>query len=286
MKICRYQIPKGSSRSNGASQHVGIVEGERIRDVTAVLETLPSMRWPLEPGDQFIANLAALRVAITAILPKATSVALDSVDLLSPIANPNKIICGVANYPEHTKASGKQPNEHGLFFKSMASMVGPAHGVELRLPDRTTVHETELAIVIGKTGTNISRKDALSHVAGYTIGLDMTMRGEEAYSFLKSPDTYSVLGPWLVTADEIPNPDALDIKLWVNGELRQNENTRRMVFDVARMIEFTASILTLYPGDVILMGNPAGATRVFDGDVMKASIEGIGTMDVAIRNYR
>ncbi len=113
----------------------------------------------------------------------------------------------------------------------------------------------------------------------------MTMRGEEAYSFLKSPDTYTVLGPCLVTADEIPDPNALDIKLWVNGELRQNENTRRMVFDVQRLIEFTSSILTLYPGDVILTGNPFGATRVYDGDKMKASIEAIGTMDVAIRNY-
>jgi len=282
MKICRYKIgnAKGST-----SQHVGVVEGDQILDVSKAIEILPAMRWPLEPGDQFITNLDALRTAITVLLATAPRVPLDSVELLSPIANPNKVICGVANYPEHVKATGKQPNDHGLFFKAMSSVVGPAHGVELRLPDRITVHETELAIVIGKTGTRIARKDALSYVAGYTIGLDMTMRGDEAYSFLKSPDTYTVLGPCFVTADEIPDPNALDIKLWVNGELRQNENTRRMVFDVQRLIEFTSSILTLYPGDVILTGNPFGATRVFDGDKMKASIEAIGTMDVAIRNY-
>ena len=164
-----------------------------------------------------------------------------------------------------------------------------ANGVALSYPERPTVHETELAVVIGKAGFRISRENALSHVAGYAIALDMTLNalggghGPEAPSYTKSPDTYGVLGPWLVTADEIGDPQTLQIRMEVGGELRQDANTSRMVLDVAGLIAFASEIMMLHPGDIIMTGNPPGAKRVVAGDVMKAWISGIGEMAVAVR---
>ena len=111
----------------------------------------------------------------------------------------------------------------------------------------------------------------------------MTVRGTELPSFRKSIDSYAVLGPWLVTKDEIADPDALDFALWVNGELRQKSNTRHLVYGVARLIEYASSFYTLYPGDVIFTGTPAGVSPVKPGDVMRIEMQAIGTMTVAVR---
>src|SRR5262249_40951018 len=137
--------------------------------------------------------------------------------------------------------------------------------------------------VIGRTASHVRKEHALSYVAGYAIGLDITIRGSEDRSFRKSPDTHSVLGPWLVTADEIPNPGKLNLRITVNGELRQEANTERMILGVPELIELASSFYTLYPGDVIFTGTPEGVSPIEAGDEVLATIESIGTMRVPVR---
>ena len=122
----------------------------------------------------------------------------------------------------------------------------------MRFPDRRNDHEVELVMVIGKTGSDISQAKALDYVTGYCLGLDMTVRGREDRSFRKSVDGYAVLGPWMVTADEIPDPDAVPISLTVNGEVRQKSNTSQLIYNCRRLIEFASEFYTLYPGDLRL----------------------------------
>jgi 2-keto-4-pentenoate hydratase/2-oxohepta-3-ene-1,7-dioic acid hydratase in catechol pathway len=122
----------------------------------------------------------------------------------------------------------------------------------------------------------------LKYVAGYAVSLDMTVRGSEDRSFRKSLDTYSVLGPWLVTPDEVPDPGVLDLWLTVNGSARQRTNTRHLIFDVPRLIEYASSFYTLLPGDIIMTGTPEGVGPVEDGDVIDVGIESIGSMQVKV----
>jgi 2-keto-4-pentenoate hydratase/2-oxohepta-3-ene-1,7-dioic acid hydratase in catechol pathway len=272
---------------------LGVVQGETIRDVTAVLERLPAVRYPLPKGDPLIAHLPELRPAIEAAAKGAPAVPLVRARLLSPIANPGKVAAAPVNYTEHLKEVLKDPGIHhnqlineihkaGVFLKAASSVVGPSAGVKLRFPDRRNDHEVELAVVIGKTASNVTAEDALGHVAGYCIGLDMTLRGPEERSLRKSIDSYTVFGPWLVTADEIPDPGALDLSLAVSGETRQQANTRDLILSVPALIAFVTSFYTLHPGDVLMTGTPQGVGPLKPGDVMTARIEGIGEMTVAV----
>jgi 2-keto-4-pentenoate hydratase/2-oxohepta-3-ene-1,7-dioic acid hydratase in catechol pathway len=140
----------------------------------------------------------------------------------------------------------------------------------------------ELAVVIGRKAKRVRREDALDYVFGYCIGLDMTVRGAEFPTFRKSADTFSVLGPWIVTKDEIPDPNALDLSIRINGEVKQSSNTKYLIFDVQRLIEYASSMYTLYPGDVIMTGTPAGVGPVTPGDVLEASIPRVGAMSVRV----
>ena len=171
----------------------------------------------------------------------------------------------------------------GLFLKASSSLVGPGEGIALRKLDRRNDHEVELAVVIGKPANNVVASEALKYVAGYAIGLDITIRGPEERSLRKSADSYAVLGPWLVTADEIPNPGDLDLKIAVNGEERQNSNTKYMILGVAQLIEFASAFYTLNPGDVVMTGTPEGVSPIQPGDTIVATIEKIGTMEVEVR---
>jgi 2,4-didehydro-3-deoxy-L-rhamnonate hydrolase len=170
----------------------------------------------------------------------------------------------------------------GLFLKSPSSLVGPGEPIRLRFPERRNDHEVELAVVIGREANRVRREDALSYVCGYSIGLDMTLRGPELPSFRKSIDTYSVLGPWLVTADEVPDPNALDLWLTVNGEPRQRSNTRHTVYNIHRLIEYATSFYTLYPGDLIFSGTPEGVGPVKPGDEIRAGIQSVGELAIRV----
>ena len=284
MKICRFD-----------DDRIGLVQEDKsVLDVTGALNVLPLMKWPVPLGDAFILNLETLTSEMQRLAPDASSVSLSDITLKSPVANPSKIIGAPINYQKHIDESvtddgivSSRPISHisdwGMFLKANSALVGSGEGVALRFTEARNDHEMELAVVIGKTGTNISIENARSYIAGYAIGLDMTTRGKELQSFRKSADTYAVLGPWLVTADEIPDPNNLDLKISVNGEIRQNSNTQELVYNVEKLIEYTSKRYTLYPGDIIMTGTPDGVGPVEPGDVMTCELEGIGIMDVKVQ---
>lgn len=283
MKICRFN-----------NNRLGVVEGDEIKDVSAALDVLPQHAYPFPQHDVLIANLPAVIARIKTLLADAPAVALAGARLLSPVANPGKIVAAPVNYEKHLKEVLGDPNIHhnnqigeiqrvGLFLKANSSLVGASEGVALRKRDRRNDHEVELAVIIGKEAGNVSRADALQYVAGYSIGLDITIRGPEERSLRKSPDTYTVLGPWLVTSDELSDPDALDLSIKVNDEVRQKSNTSDLILDVAHLIEFASSFYTLHPGDILITGTPEGVGPIEPGQTMTAEIEKIGVMQVAIR---
>ena len=266
-----------------------------MRDVTAALDVLPSARYPFPTHDLFIAHLDDVMARAAALAPSAPVLPLGGVTLLSPVANPGKLVAAPVNYEKHLAEVKSDASLHqntashtltihkaGVFLKATSSLVGPGQGIAL-VPDRRTDHEVELAFVIGRTASRVPRAEALRYVAGYAIGLDISIRGTEDKSFRKSADGYSVLGPWLVTADEIPDPGALDLALSVNGEPRQQSNTRNMTLGVAELIEMASAIYTLYPGDVVFTGTPEGVSPIEPGDEILATIQGIGSMRVAVR---
>ena len=270
------------------NNRVGIVQGDAIRDVTGVLAQLPAHRHPFPRHDALIANLDILQNATT-----VRTVPLGGAALLSPVANPGKIMAAPVNYKKHLEEAladkgihhGKLVDEihtAGIFLKATSSVVGPSEGVRLVHTDRRNDHEVELAVVIGAEGRNIAAGDALEHVAGYCIGLDMTIRGPEDRSLRKSPDSYTVLGPWLVTPDEVGDPGALEVQIAVNGQVRQRERTSELILSVPQLIAWASSFYTLYPGDVLLTGTPQGVGPVKPGDEMLASISRFGEMRVSV----
>jgi 2,4-diketo-3-deoxy-L-fuconate hydrolase len=282
MRICRFNDDK-----------LGLVEGPEVVDVTGALEVIPPSRWPAPVGDALIANLDAVCDKAAALAGSGRRYKLEDVVLKSPVANPNKVIGAPVNYYAHQQEAVEDTgvsfgreiqtiDHYGLFLKNPV-LVGPGEGVDLHFTDRRNDHEVEMSLIIGKTAKNVSYDDALDYVAGYAIGLDMTVRGTEERSLRKAIDSYSVLGPWLVTADEIADPDKLDFSIHVGTEERQNSNTDKLIFDCRKLIEYGSSFYTLYPGDVIMTGTPEGVGPVVPGDVMHCYCEGIGKMDVAVR---
>jgi len=284
MKICRFD-----------DKRLGLVEGDEVHDVTAALEVLPSQRYPLPTFDPLVANLPRVMEEIRRIAPSAQVLPLAGRRLLAPVANPGKVVAAPVNYRKHLEEARGDASIHfdnqvheiqqiGLFLKATSSVVGPSEGVEIQHPDRRNDHEAEVVLVIGKAGRNIPRERAWEHIAAYTGGLDMTVRGPQERSMRKSIDSYTVVGPWMVTADELRNPQELDFWLTVNGQPRQRANTRDLVLDIPTLVATASSYYTLHPGDLLFTGTPDGVGPVVDGDVIEVEFGGIGRMLVDVRN--
>jgi 2-keto-4-pentenoate hydratase/2-oxohepta-3-ene-1,7-dioic acid hydratase in catechol pathway len=282
MKICRYD-----------DERIGLVHHDAVRDVTAAVEELGPFGYPLPRFDPFIASLPSLKGKIEQAASRANPVPVDQVKLLAPVANPGKIIAAPVNYAKHLQEAladkgihhGNLVNEihkAGMFLKATSAVVGPGEGVKLVHCDRRNDHEVELAVVIGRTAKNVDAAAALDYIAGYCIGLDMTIRGPEERSLRKSPDSYCVLGPWLATPDEVGDPGNLQVSITVNGEPRQDASTSDLILGVGELIAWGSSFYTLHPGDVILTGTPQGVGPVRPGDTMRARIDRIGTMQVKV----
>jgi 2-keto-4-pentenoate hydratase/2-oxohepta-3-ene-1,7-dioic acid hydratase in catechol pathway len=292
MRLCRFE----DNRLGIVDPSTSLEASGVVRDVTAALEVLPQVRYPLPQYDPLIAHLPQVLARALVIAQGAPALPLADCRLLSPVASPGKLVAAPVNYYAHLDEVRADKSLHhnnpahtvtihtaGLFLKATSSLVGPGEGVVIRKPDRRTDHEVELAVIIGKTASQVSSSDAMSYVAGYAIGLDITIRGTEDRSFRKSVDTHSVLGPWLVTADEIPDPGRLDLQIAVNGEQRQKSNTSRLILGVPELIELASSFYTLHPGDIIFTGTPEGVSPIEPGDEIVAAIESIGTMRVRVR---
>ena len=288
MKLCRFD-----------EDRLGVVIGNMVHDVTAAQDEIrKSARYDMK-GDAVIAALPTWRPRIEEMAKKAPGKPLSSVKLLSPVARPSKCMAAPTNYRKHIEemrsrtdlprdATQRQPpdiGKAGIFLKSNSSVVGPSEGIPLRFLDRTNEHEIELVAIIGRQGTDIPKDKAKEYIAGYTLGLDMTCRGGEDRSFRKSIDGYSVLGPWFVTADEIANPDDIKITLTVNGVLKQTAETRDLIYDIGRLIEFASSFYTLCPGDVYYTGTPQGVSPVKPGDVLRGKCDQIGEFEIAVRAH-
>jgi 2-keto-4-pentenoate hydratase/2-oxohepta-3-ene-1,7-dioic acid hydratase in catechol pathway len=282
MKICRF---------NGG--RLGVLHEGLVHDVTSVLDLLPAQRYPLPQKDLLIEALPQLRAPMQRALQGALRHAPDTVSFDAPVANPGKIIGAPINYQDHVAEAKADAGighgraitsigDWGLFLKAGSALIGCGQQIELRFDTRRNDHEVELGVVIGSVCRQVARADALAHVAGYTVALDMTVRGTEFPCFRKSIDTYAVIGPCMVTADEIADPDQLDLWLSVNGQMRQQSNTRHMVYDVARLIEYASSFYTLQPGDVIMTGTPQGVGPVLPGDVIRAGVAQVGEFEIRV----
>jgi len=282
MKLCLFN-----------DHRIGVVVAGNVVDVTQAFSVLEKPTWPYPNSDWVIANFDIVRPEVERLAASGARLPLAAVKLRAPVANPGKIVAAPINYRDHIDEAnadaqinhGKTYTEldkFGLFLKANSSLIGCSEEVVIPFPDRRTDHEVELAVVIGKKAKRVLRGQALDYIFGYTIGLDMTVRGPEFPDFRKSADTFSVLGPWIVTKDEIANPNSLDLNIRVNGELKQSSNTRFLIFEVQRLIEYASAMYTLHPGDVIMTGTPAGVGPVKQGDVLDAAVEGIGSMVVRI----
>lgn len=266
---------------------VGLVREDAVVDVSDLVGA--DSDWPPTYLLRAIAHFAELRPQLDQALQTRPGTPLVPARLRAPVVFPSKVIAAPVNYRLHieemrslVKGELHAIERYGLFLKAPSSIVGPGAVVELPFPDRRTDHEVELGVVIGKTARNVAAADALRHVFGYTGVMDVTVRGDEDRSTRKSFDTFTPVGPVLVTADEIPDPHDLRLQLWVNGEQRQDGNTRDMIWNVPRLIEYASHVMTLHPGDLFSTGTPAGVGPLRPGDEVTMDVERIGRLSVRV----
>jgi 2-keto-4-pentenoate hydratase/2-oxohepta-3-ene-1,7-dioic acid hydratase in catechol pathway len=285
-----------------AAARLGVVEGDLVIDVERLGakagQAFPSTM--LDLIDLGPAALAALGEALDAQRghwPVGAALPLGNVRLLAPIPRPRKNIFGIGlNYVEHVAESARTldtskelPKQPVIFSKPPTSVIGPGEAIEHnRKITQQLDWEVELAVVIGRTARRVSEADALGHVFGYSVLIDVSARdnrraGQWIYS--KGQDTYAPFGPCIVTADEIGDPHALDLWLTVNGETKQRSNTRHMLFKIPTLIADISAAITLEAGDIIASGTPdgVGAGRtpqewLWPGDVVEAGVDRIGTI--------
>jgi 2-keto-4-pentenoate hydratase/2-oxohepta-3-ene-1,7-dioic acid hydratase in catechol pathway len=217
--------------------------------------------------------------------------ALRDVTLLAPIPRPGKFLCVGHNYIDHIEETGaKRPERPTIFNKQSTCVIGPGAPIEKpRASDRID-YEGELGLVISRRCRHVTRAQAPTVIGGFLIVNDVSARDWQAHSptwtMGKSFDTHGPIGPWLVSADEIGDPHRLDIKTWVNGELRQNSNTRQLLFDCYALVEYLSTAFTLEPGDIVATGTPGGVgfkmsppRYLAAGDTVRIEIEKIGVLE-------
>ena len=266
---------------------LGIVKADSVVDVTAVVRDIPH----LEPQDLMrglIERFAEYRPRLEAAVAGGKGVPLSGVRIRAPLPRPRNIDCMAVNYMEDGTLPA--PPAINAFHKSPSAVIGD--GDTMVLPDvPATVFEgeAELALVIGKRASNVKAADAMSYIFGYTCFIDGSARGmppaNNVFFQAKSRDTFAPIGPCIVTADEIPDPHRLQIRLSNNGVLKQNFNTSDMAHKIPRCIEFISSVHTLEPGDVLPTGtNHRGLNPFMDGDKIELEIESVGTLRISIRD--
>jgi 2-keto-4-pentenoate hydratase/2-oxohepta-3-ene-1,7-dioic acid hydratase in catechol pathway len=241
-----------------------------------------------------LASPEALRAVEALTAAEAGSLALADVKLEAPIAMPGKFLALGMNYQDHEAEARRLgvpiPASQVWFNKQTSCINGPYDDVHHPASTEKLDYEAELGVVIGKAGRHIAEADALAHVGGYFVANDVTARDWQAksptWTLGKSFDTHGPIGPWIVTADEIADPQQLAIRLSVNGEIRQQSSTSLMTYPIARQIAYLSEVMTLMPGDILITGTPAGVgigmsppTFLRAGDVVRVEIDGIGHIE-------
>lgn len=265
---------------------LGVVTGDSIHDVSAAVADIPHV----EPGDLInglIARFDAYRPRLAAAAA-GPGVPVASVRIRPPLPRPGNIVCMAVNYMED--GTLEKPAPINAFHKSANAIIGP--GDTMVLPDvPATIFEgeAEMAVVIGKRATRVPAAQAMDHVFGYINFIDGSARGlppaGNVFFQMKSRDTFAPIGPYLVTKEEIADPQKLGIRLWVNGELKQSFNTDDMAHSIARCIEWVSAIHTLEPGDILATGtNHRGLSSFMDGDTIELETEGLGRLTFHVRD--
>ena len=274
-------------------QRLGVVieNGSRVVDVTSVLPAHQT-GFAANHWTRMCADFERLKGAITQHVATHASVPLSEVQLGAPVLNPSKIIAAAANYSAHVDESRPNLTEaqeaspwflaFDVFLKAPSAIIGPGGTIVLPPGDLEVHHEAELALVIGSAGKNIPEARALDHVLGYTLLIDVTVRGDGDRARRKSYDGFCPIGPFVVSKDEIPDPHALEIRLEVGGDARQHTRAGDMTVHIPGIIAYASSIMTLLPGDVIATGSPPGVGAIKGGDRITAAIDGIGEMTIHV----
>ncbi|HEY3064969.1 MAG TPA: fumarylacetoacetate hydrolase family protein [Methylomirabilota bacterium] len=266
---------------------LGVLDGDMVVDVSGVVRDIPRTG-PQDLLSGLIARFAQFRPLLDAAVARGGGVPLASVHLRSPVPKPANIVAMAVNYMED--GTRTEPAPINAFLKSPNAVIG--HGDTMVLPDvPATIFEgeAEVAVVIGKQASAVRAAEAMDHVFGYMNFIDGSARGlppsGNTFYQMKSRDTFAPMGPYLVTADEVPDPHRLAVKLWVNGELKQNFNTSDMAHKIPRCIEWVTSIHTLEPGDVLATGtNHRGLSAFQNGDAIELETEGLGRLRVTVRD--
>jgi 2-keto-4-pentenoate hydratase/2-oxohepta-3-ene-1,7-dioic acid hydratase in catechol pathway len=268
------------------SIHVGVVLGDEIVDLEAAAPQLPREMTAL-----FAAGSDALAAAEAAADHAAARIPLDDVHLESPVMRPPKLLAVGLNYTGHAAESGREAPTHPIIFNKQSTCVtGPYDPVHLPRASQALDYEGELACVIGRRCRHVPQGRGAEVIAGYTVIDDVSVRDWQLRSptmtLGKSFDTHGPMGPWIVSADELEDPHGLGLRTWVNGELRQDANTKELIFDCFQIVEHLSTAFTLEPGDVIATGTPAGVgfamkppRMLAAGDVVRIEIEQIGQIE-------
>lgn len=270
-------------------QQLGIVFPEENR----IVDVSNAANWDSKNPEASFQNLIEmfddLKPLIENEMMRGQAYNLSDVHLRSPVPRTRKIWAAPVNYKKHQEEMNKQFNnapltieDLALFLKSPDSLSGPMDPIKLPFTNRRTDHEAELGYVVGKKAKNVKAEDAKDYIFGYFALLDISIRGNEERTWRKSFDTFTPIGPWIVTADEIEDPNHLSMKLWVNDELRQDGNTKHLIYDCYKCFEVACNNMQLNPGDIIATGTPEGVGPLMPGDTVKIEIEKIGGFTVKV----
>ncbi len=298
MKLVSYRTREAFAGEPGRADNLGVVLADAVVPASALGEEVAASMGELLSG--WPDTSATLEAAVAAISQRPPRVlTFEQIELLAPVPRPGKIVAAGVNYQAHASEGGRDaPEQPVLFAKLTTSVVG--HGAEIRWSPSLTQavdYEAELAVVIGRTARRVAVGEALEYVAGYTCLNDVSARdlqfADRQFVRGKSLDTFCPMGPWLVTADEVGDPQNLRVRCIVNGETLQDASTAEMVFGVAQLVSFCSQAFTLEPGDVISTGTPSGVgwyreprRLLKDGDEVAIDIERIGRLVNTCREER
>lgn len=272
---------------------IGVGVGpDGLADVTElVASTVPK----LDRMTNLIATWDRVAGDVQSAAEGSADYSLTDVVIRAPQPRPRTIVAAPVNYLRHqaemggrggvyTGATIETIETYAGFVKASSSIVGPDRAIELPFADRRVDHEAEVGVVIGRPASRVPREYALEYVFGYVPLLDITLRGAEDRSFRKSFDTFTPIGPAIVTADEVPDPTDIAFRLSVNGEERQKSTTRHLIYDIARLVEVYTGAITLNPGDIIATGTPEGVGPIRAGNRVDLWIDGVGHLSMPVKD--